>query len=541
MFDPQSSRIHPQKWGQAIVLFAFCFLLFFVNLGAWDLWAPDEPRYAQVSREMVNSGDWVLMHLNGKVYAEKPPFFFWAIAVTSFFTKGIHSFSARFPSAFFGTLTVLLTFFLGKRLCHSRAGFFSGLILATNIEFASLATRANIDATFTFFTTASLFCFMDWHENRRKLPIYGFYSAMALATLTKGPVGLVLPLLVSLVYLVVKKDWEALRGMRLFTGFLLLLAIVLCWYLPAVLKGGREYLTYTLFHQTIDRYTEGWSHDKPIYYYLLNFPGEFLPWFVFLPAGVVYAFPRGVREGKKEFLFPLVWFAVIFIFFSFSKGKRSLYLLPLYPAASLIVGRVWYEVVSTKMENVRGELISIPVYGLAAVALVGGFAIPWLLWIKFPSYLVYGFPMVCLLATGSIALTLLWRKKRYGAVFFVIVAIMGASLFYTFRVAFPRINLYRSARYISEEAMKQMKPGEKLAFWGAVYYIPYNFYTGIYPVQIFKKEEDLFRFLESRERVFCLMPYNDFVALRGKSGSPPMELIVRRLTGEKEMALISNR
>jgi 4-amino-4-deoxy-L-arabinose transferase-like glycosyltransferase len=541
MPEGRFSRAYPQKWGQLLVLLGVCFVLFFVNLGQWDLWNPDEPRYAQVSREMVSGGDWILMHLNEHVYGEKPPLFFWAIALSSFLMNGFNSFSARFPSALFGTLTVLLTFFLGKKLYCSRTGFLSGLVLATNAEFAYLATRANIDATLTFFTTASLLCFIQWYGDRKKLSIYGFYVAMAFATLTKGPVGFLLPLLVGLVYLAIQKDWQSIRKMRLFSGLLLLVAIVLCWYFPAVLKGGRDYLNYTLFRQTIGRYAEGWSHVRPIYYYFYNFPGDFMPWMLFLPAGIIHLYPGEKSEKGKETLFLLVWFSVIFLFFTFSKGKRELYLLPLYPAASIIVGKVWYDLISTPMERLRHEWISVPLYGLIGVLLIGGLATPLVLWIRLPAYLVYGFPMAVLMVGGSIALFLSWRKKRYGAVFFLIVAIMAGGFFYTLRVVFPLVNPYKSARYLSQEITSRMKPGEKLGYYGTFMTAPYNFYTGIVPIFELEKGEDFYHFLQSPERVYCLLRYRELVLFQKKPGSPKMELIVRRRVGGSDMVLISNQ
>jgi len=162
--EKRISKIYPQKWVQIAILIGFCVILYFLNLGRWDLWNPDEPRYAQVAKEMVNGGDWILMHYNGKTYPDKPPLFFWLIAFSSFLWQGFSSFSVRFPAAFFGTLTILLTFFLGKILYSSRTGFFSGLILATSLEFSYLSTRANIDTTLTFFTTASLLCFFQWYR-----------------------------------------------------------------------------------------------------------------------------------------------------------------------------------------------------------------------------------------------------------------------------------------------------------------------------------------------------------------------------------------
>jgi 4-amino-4-deoxy-L-arabinose transferase-like glycosyltransferase len=104
------SKTYPQPWSQVILLVLFCGVFFFINLNQWDLWNPDEPRYAHVAREMVDRGDWILMHFNGRTYDDKPPFFFWMIALGSFLLGGFNAFAARFPSAFFGTLTVLLTY-----------------------------------------------------------------------------------------------------------------------------------------------------------------------------------------------------------------------------------------------------------------------------------------------------------------------------------------------------------------------------------------------------------------------------------------------
>ncbi len=116
-----------QPWAQIILLLVFCSVLFILGVGRWDLWNPDEPRYAQVAKEMVERGDWILMHVNGEIYVDKPPLFFWLIALSSFLWQGFTSFSARFPSAFLSTLTVLLTFFLGKKLYGSRTGFLSAV------------------------------------------------------------------------------------------------------------------------------------------------------------------------------------------------------------------------------------------------------------------------------------------------------------------------------------------------------------------------------------------------------------------------------
>ncbi len=430
--------------------------LFFLNLGEWDLWIPDEARYVQVAREMVNTGDWVLMHINGQVYADKPPFFFWLIALSSYLWQGFNSFSARFPSALFGTLTMLLTFFLGKKLYDWRTGFFSGLILATNLEFPYLSTRANIDATLTFFTTASMVCFFYWHQFSKggnklagvqHLSIYGFYVGMAVATLTKGPVGFVLPLLVSLIYLTLQKDWKGIKGMKLLKGMLLFGVIVLSWYLPALWRGGQNYFHATILKHTIDGFAEGWTHVHPFYYFFYHFPIQFLPWTLFLPGALVYSFSRGSFEKNKASLFLLTWFVVIFLFFSVSKGKRNLYLLPLYPAASLMIGKLWGDFISNHLENFRRKWISLPLYCLIGLFLIVGLVMPWVVFKKFPSYTLYSLPVALFITGGGVSFFFLYRHKKYALIFFFLVGIIASEFFFQQRFIFPLINPSKSERF----------------------------------------------------------------------------------------------
>ena len=457
----------------------------------------------------------------------------------------------RFPYALFGTLTVLLTFLIGKRLYSSRTGFLSGLILATVFEFAYLSTRGNIDATLTFFTTASLFCFFQWYQYGREegirprslkgLSIYGFYVGMGLATLAKGPVGFILPLLVSLIYLVSQKDWRGIRRMKLLPGMLLFMIVVLAWYLPAVTRGGNVYLRETLFKHTVDAYAKGWTHVRPFYYYLYHFPLEFLPWFIFLPGAFVYGFSREVIGKRKEFLFLLMWFAVIFLFFSISKGKRGLYLLPLYPAASLMVGKFWQDVIFTSMERFRREWISIPLYGLMALTFVGGVSAPWVVSARFPAYFPYSLPVTFLLVGGSLSLFVLYRFKHHGIIFLVIVGMMAGGFFYTLRVVFPLVNPDKSARFICQEITSRIQPGEKLAIYGDFEPGPFNFYTGIVPIPVFNEEEDFLNFLRSPERVFCLLKSRDLSKFQLMEGRPEVQLIVRRGVGGDDFVVISNR
>jgi hypothetical protein len=545
---------------------------------------------------MVDGGDWVLMHANGKTYEDKPPLFFWLIAFSSFFWQGFSSLSVRFPSALFGTLTVLLTFFLGRKLYGSRTAFLSALILATSFEFAYLSTRANIDATLTFLTTASLFCFIQWYQynpphptplprgeregvrgnwvksgNKRNLLIYGFYSCMALATLAKGPVGLVLPLLVSLTYLSIQRDWKAMKRMRLLTGMVLVLVIVLSWYIPAAWKGGQNFINETLLHHTVDRFAKGSSHIRPFYYYFANFPVDFMPWFLFLPGAIIYGLLKKRERIPKEFLFLLVWFVAIFLFFSFSKGKRTLYLLPLYPAVSLLVGKLWDDYLSGPGRHSPGKIwIALPVYlfiiffflmglFLYTVPVVANFSVEpstprilkmivqWAgLGAHYFSYIPRGtIKFFVFLLFGSSVLLFLGHGLKYKSIAFtLIVAIMGTGFFYATRFIFPSVNPYKSARFISKEIIQRIKPGERLVMYGdfgSVGTAPYNFYTGIVPILEIENEGEVISLFRSEERVLCLFKYQDYEKLRRKDTGLSLHLITRRSVGDKDMALVSNQ
>lgn len=571
-------KLFEQPWFQILVLVSFCFLLYFVGVGRWDLWDPDEPRYAEVAKEMVYGGDWILMHLNGKVYSDKPPLFFWMIALSSYLWGGFTSFAVRFPPALFGMLNVLLTYFIGRSLYSSLTGFLSGLILMTSFEFAYLSTRGNIDTTLTFFTTVSILCFLMWDRCKKGeendgnpmsgLHFFGFYIGMALATLTKGPVGFILPLLVTLIYLGLQKDWKRIRGMRLFPGMFLFLVIVLSWYLPAVLSGGKSYLQETLFKHTVKAYAKGWTHVQPFYYYFLNFTIDFLPWTLFIPGVIAFILSKrkeGIGEG---FLFLIVWFASIFLFFSFSKGKRPIYLLPLYPAVSVMVGNFWDSYISNLNWNLKKKVwISFPIYLLAGLLFIMGivlYLIPFVAGISidpqasrlvrailkgartganYLSYVPYKtYAPFFLLSTGlSILLLFAQRLKRRSFVFMLIVFTFGITFFYSTRFIFPKIDPYKSARFLAQEIQQAMKPGDRLGMYRGFAVGPYNFYTGIVLIVNIENDDELVSFFRSKERAFCLIQYHEYEAIRKKEFGIPLKLITRKKVGGKDILLISNR
>ena len=394
---------------------------------------------------------------------------------------------------------------------------------------------------------------------------------MAFATLAKGPVGFILPLMVSLVYLLVQKDWKAMKRMRLLTGMALCFVVVLFWYLPAVLKGGQNFLNETLVHHTIDRFAKGSSHVRPIYYYLANFPVDFLPWFLFLPGAIVYGFSEKKVGISRGFLFLLIWFVAIFLFFSVSRGKRAIYLLPLYPAASLLVGRFWDDYLSGSGRfSVRKIWVTLPVYLFIMIFFLMGiflYVVPAVANLsvdpatpkivksivkgagtgaKYLSYVPHWsiMPFVFLLVGSAILLSFAHRLRYKSIVFILIVATVAIAFFYTTRVIFPLVNPYKSARFLSQEIVQTMKTGGKLFIYGdsgSAGTAQFNFYSGIVPILEIEDEKEIIDLFHSKERIFCLFKYQDYERLSRRDIGVPLYLITRRKVGDRDMAFVSNQ
>ncbi len=518
-------------------------LLFFCNLGGWDLWNPDEPRYAQVAKEMISGKGWCVPHLNSEIYLEKPPLFFWAIAISANLLGELNEWTARLPSAVFAILTLMLTFFLGKRLFHEKVGFFAALILATSAEFFWLARRANIDAMLTFFTTAAIVLFyVGFYRERRRWIFYSAaYCAMALGLLTKAQVAVIIPLLVIGGYFLIQREFAFFKDRHHLPGLVLFMAVIGGWIVLTFLSGGEEYLSGILYHRTTSRFFQEPSHQRPIYYYLMRFPGDFLPWSIFLPSALIYGL--SAKGRGREILFAAFWFAVIFVSFSLAKGKRELYLLPLYPATALMVGYLWSEF-SVGVEGAEKKLLAVPLLLMIIILLLAAIGLPIGATLKGSHYLgqpwEIGIVSALILGGGGVfCLFLTQRHRRLDLSFYVIVAVMVAVGLYASIRVFPEINPYKSARPLSQDIVSVMSSGDRFG----VYQLQgseYNYYTGLDNITRIETEEELNDFLRSPQRVFCLMRERHHERL--KQGSTlQFHEIFRDRVGHRHLVVISNR
>jgi len=314
-----------------LIIIAASYIFFFFNLGSYSLKEPDEGRYAEIPREMVETGDYVVPHLNYVRYFEKPPLLYWITAL-SYRTFGINEWSFRFPNALFGLIGVVITFLFVARWFNEKTAFISSIILMSSFGFSAMAHIVTIDMLFAVLLSISLLCFFEFYQKRHPLFLYLFFTTLALATLAKGPVALILLGITIFLFLLSEKDLFFLKHMASVKGIMLFAIIAVHWFIAISLKE-KEFFNFFFIDQHILRFlTTKHKRSGPIYYFLPVLFGGLFPWSIFLPRAVMRLWR--VKELKLFF----IWSAVVFVFFSISGSKLPPYILPIFPGLSIILG-----------------------------------------------------------------------------------------------------------------------------------------------------------------------------------------------------------
>ena len=476
-------------------------LLFLPGLGSRDLWNPDEARYAQVAREMRQEGSYALPRLNGELYTQKPPLLFWLIIASSFLTGGVGEVSARIPSALSAIGTIILVFRLGERLFNRRAGWIAAAVFATCFKTVWQGRFGQIDMLLTFLVALGVWFWVRAYTEDRPGLYPLFFVATGLATLAKGPAGFLPPLLSIVAFLLITKDREQLRKMRIGTGLLLYAAVVLAWLVPAGLAGGREYLDQIVFKQNVTRYADPWHHFQPWYYYLKVLPADFFPWSFLLPTAFA------VKGERRGWLFAVCWMVVTIVFFSISPAKRTVYIFTMYPAMALLVGSAVDRIASEWPARRRWAVwplgllallallitIAIPILGrdMEELEPLGGDRLAWQVMLAF----------LPLLAGALYA----WWQSRDGRLPRAaagLAAGMGTLAVLASLFLIPRFDLVKSARGMSGELLARMGPGDTYAIYPRLD-STFLFYTGRFAVEL-DSEPKLLEYASRPGRVWVL-------------------------------------
>lgn len=382
------------------IIIGVCLLLFFLRLGSTTLFDVDEPRYAEAAREMIESNNWITPYFNYVVRFDKPIFFYWLIAIC-YKLFGISEFAARFPSAVMAMLTALTVYFFGRKHINSNYGVISSLILITSLEFIGLSRMSITDMTlsaFISFMLLSAFTASESNEPYKKYWWYLFYIFMGYGTLTKGPIVPALAVIIMAPYLVFTgKFIETLKTCKLFTGTFVFMLVTVPWYSLVILENGRAYIDQFFLIDNFKRFTGTVSgHKAPIYFFFIVILVGFIPWCTYIPYAIykhikpiIDAYKNKTKNDdnlsknlisklkymyknlitpistryitasitERVSLFSFLWFIIIFIFFSISGTKLVTYVLPLFPALALIVGKLWHDYIYEKDNNLKKPML----------------------------------------------------------------------------------------------------------------------------------------------------------------------------------------
>lgn len=342
------------RLGHHLLLLTISGLLFFPSLGKSRLWDVDEGNNVECGREMYESGDWIVPTFNYGLRTDKPALLYWA-QMAAFRVAGVTELAGRLPSALSAVAAVLLTYEFGRRLFGAAAGLLASLILASTALFCAAAHFANPDALLNFLTVATFFIFWLGFDGTSRLWFVSAAVTSALAVLAKGPIGIVLPMAATFLFICKQRRWHLLLDHRLLYGGLAFAAVALPWYLWVSAETKGEFLRGFFLQHNFGRFISTMNHHNgPIYYYLLALLVGFAPWSAFLGFAFLARFfsrttyqvdlqsagdgPRTTAHGPRTKLqFLHCWIAVYVVFFSFSSTKLPNYILPIYPPLAMLI------------------------------------------------------------------------------------------------------------------------------------------------------------------------------------------------------------
>jgi 4-amino-4-deoxy-L-arabinose transferase-like glycosyltransferase len=328
---------------------ALCLLLFFYGLGNFGLAGADEPRYAQIAREMLRNNDFVTPTLHGSPWLEKPALYYWR-AAAAFRTFGVHDWAARLPSATFALALVVIIYFHMRRF-RPGAEFGAALITAASAAIIGFSRGASTDMQLAAPFAFAMLGWYAWFETGKKFWLFDLYFFIAVGTLAKGPVAPGLAFCIVLIFAAIRRDFRLVWKTVWWPGIVIYSAIVLPWYI-AVQRANKDFFKVFFLEHNLERFaTDLFQHRQPFWYYIPVLILALMPWTVYGMAALVSAIKQGWRDWRSsapgrareseqvgdsfpEFL--VIWALFPVVFFSFSQSKLPGYILPAVPPCTIL-------------------------------------------------------------------------------------------------------------------------------------------------------------------------------------------------------------
>jgi 4-amino-4-deoxy-L-arabinose transferase-like glycosyltransferase len=330
-----------------LLLLAFCGFFFFWRLASCGLIGADEPRYAQVAREMFNRHDWITPTLGERAWLEKPPLYYWQ-AMLAYRLFGVSDWAARLPSAVDALVMVLAAFFFLRRF---RPGFEldGALIIATSAGIVGFARAASMDMALAAAFTISMLAWYGWFESGNRTYLATFYALLALALLAKGPVAPFLAAAIVGIFAATQRTLRVAWTTLWLPGTIVFCLVGLPWYVLVQLRNPQFFRVFILEHNLARFGTNIFHHPEPFWYYIPVILLGWVPWSVLGMVALLAAIGR-LRDPRQDTFstFLLIWIGGIVVFFSISQSKLPGYILPAIPAGGLLISEYVRERVGTK-------------------------------------------------------------------------------------------------------------------------------------------------------------------------------------------------
>jgi 4-amino-4-deoxy-L-arabinose transferase-like glycosyltransferase len=492
---------------------------FFYRLGRPALFGPDESTYAQVAWEMLDRGDWVTPRLRGEPWMDKPPLLYWTQAA-SMSLLGETEAALRLPSALAAASTCLVVLWLALRCFDRRVAMLSSLILASSLGLVLFGRAAIPDSLLTASLTAGLANYLVVIRSKESnVRLAASFACFGAAVLAKGPVGIVLPMMILACFHALDGSLRPrLVPTLVATGSLL--AVAGPWHLAILLAQGERFVEEFFFQNNWDRFfTTVHLHPGPIYYYVPVLLAALYPWSGFLPL----ALWRSLRSRDPVSHFLTLWIAVPFVFFSFAGSKLPGYLVPILPPAALAMGAIL-----APKEADAGIARSWRLYG--GIALLAGLAVvygasnqP-----ELPARSWWMLAAAITLPTGAAAFAAGRRPKAGLAALLVGSVLLTLVLLHD---TAPRLEPRRSLRHLATEARADLAPGERLVCFKGFYREALFYTRGA--IEAIWTTEELTQRARERGRLLTL---TQTLRLDELTQSKALAVVVKRSEGGKVLA-----
>lgn len=334
---------HKKDYILPIVLFLSSSVVIFWKLGDGSLAMWDESEYAEISKNILRTGDWITLYWQSGLSPDFhiPPLYAWLTAIT-YKIFGINEFSARFWSAIFGISCIITTYLLGKELYNRYVGFIASVILLTSPQFLDWSRRAMLDVPLTFFITLAILSFWIGYRKNNKYFILSGVS-IGLGFMTKGVAGII-PILIILLFAILSTDLKVLRNKNTLKGIFAIIAVAAPWHISQLILHGKKFFDKYFMYHVIKRSEQAIEgHVGTDFYYFDILKKGFQPYSFFILFAVLYNAKAVIEEKKREDILILSWIVVVLGIFTLAQSKLPWYIIPIYPALSISGAQFLYK------------------------------------------------------------------------------------------------------------------------------------------------------------------------------------------------------